>query len=245
MYAGELVETGAAALAFAFVFLAGGRLHPLRWLVRDRRTIVSFGAGMSAAYVFVHVMPELQGMRRVLVASALWRPHFEGMLIYFVALVGFLVFYGLDHLRNRLRGHGAPDEGGSAFLVHIGGFSAYVLLMAYLLVHDVEGGRVSTPIFALAIAFHFLAVDHLLRSEHGAAYDRLGRYILAGMAVAGWGLGLLVALPELVLALAMAFISGAIIMNSALMELPTEKDGRFLPFVAGGILYGLMLLPLG
>ena len=45
MYAGELVETGAAAVLFAFVFLAGGRLHPLRWLVRDRRTIVSFGEG--------------------------------------------------------------------------------------------------------------------------------------------------------------------------------------------------------
>ena len=43
----------------------------------------------------------------------------------------------------------------------------------------------------------------------------------------------------------MAFISGAVIMNSALMELPSEKDGRFLPFVLGGVLYGLLLLPLG
>ena len=28
---------------------------------------------------------------------------YEGMAIYFVALVGFLVFYGLEHLRAQLR----------------------------------------------------------------------------------------------------------------------------------------------
>jgi hypothetical protein len=245
VYTGELVETGAAALLFAFVFLAGGHLHPLRALVRDRRTIISFGAGMSAAYVFVHVIPELHGMRRAFAGSAPWPVRFEGHGIYFLALVGFLVFYGLDHLREHLRGQDAAGETGSAFMVHLGGFAAYVLLMAYLLVRDPEGNRVSTPVFAVAVAFHFMAVDHALRSEHGAVYDRMGRYVLAGTALLGWGLGVLVALPGYVLALAMAFISGAVIMNSALMELPSEKDGRFLPFIAGGVLYGLMLLPLG
>jgi len=28
------------------------------------------------------------------------------------------------------------------------------------------------------------------------------------------------------------------------MELPSHKDGRFLPFLAGGLVYGLILLPL-
>jgi hypothetical protein len=34
-------------------------------------------------------------------------------------------------------------------------------------------------------------------------------------------------------------------MNSTIMELPSEKDGRFFPFLSGGLLYGLILLPLG
>jgi hypothetical protein len=34
-------------------------------------------------------------------------------------------------------------------------------------------------------------------------------------------------------------------MNSAIMELPTEKDGRFVPFLAGSLIYGIVLLPLG
>jgi hypothetical protein len=51
-------------------------------------------------------------------------------------------------------------------------------------------------------------------------------------------------MPNHIVALLLAFISGAIIMNSTIMELPSEKDGRFLPFVLGGIIYGLILLPL-
>ena len=43
----------------------------------------------------------------------------------------------------------------------------------------------------------------------------------------------------------MAFVSGAVIVNSAIMELPSDKDGRFVPFMLGGVIYGLILLPLG
>ena len=64
------------------------------------------------------------------------------------------------------------------------------------------------------------------------------------MVAAGWGLALLFELPPHVLALLVSFVSGAVIMNSAVMELPSEKGGRFLPFVAGGLLYGAILLPL-
>ena len=38
---------------------------------------------------------------------------------------------------------------------------------------------------------------------------------------------------------------GAVIVNSAVMELTNETHGRLLPFLFGGVLYGLILLPLG
>jgi hypothetical protein len=95
------------------------------------------------------------------------------------------------------------------------------------------------------MTFHFLSVDASLRYEHGAAYDRIGRFVLAAMVLLGWGMGLLFSMPYNVLALFVAFLSGAIIMNNTIMELPSEKDGRFLPFMTGGVAYGLILLPLG
>jgi hypothetical protein len=245
MYTLKILETGAAAFLFAAVFLASGRLHPTHALISDRRSIISFGAGMSAAYVFVHVMPELHGARRTFAASVSIPLQYEGMAIYFLALVGFLVFYGLDHLRARLRDTAAEGQGGPAFRLHVSGFAVYICLMAYLLVNNLEETRVSMALYAAAIALHFFAIDHELRREHGAAYERVGRFLLAGMCVLGWALGLLFAVPQPVLALLLAFISGAIIMNSTIMELPSEKDGRFLPFMTGGVVYGLILVPLG
>jgi hypothetical protein len=241
----QILETGAAALLFAVIFLVGGRLHPFRTLIRDRRSIISFGAGMSAAYVFVHVMPELHGVRRAFAASVPMTLRYEGMAVYFFALVGFLMFYGLDHLRGRLQKTATAGHAGLDFKLHIGGFAAYVWLMAYLLVHNLEETPVSIAFYTVAIAFHFLAVDNELHHEHGDVYKRVGRFVLAAMSVLGWGAGLLFALPNHVIALMLAFLSGAVIMNSTIMELPSDKDGRFLPFLTGGIVYGLILLPLG
>jgi hypothetical protein len=242
--AAPLLATALAVLLFAATFLFGGRIHPLRVLMPERRSLVSFSAGMSAAYVFVRLMPELSGARIALVESVPATLRYEGKSIYFVALLGFLAFYALDHLRARLR---EADESGAsslAFRLHIGGFAAYVALVGYLLVRNLEETNAATTLYAAAIAFHFLAVDHSLREEHGQAYQRIGRRLLAGMCIVGWGLGLLVALPRHVVALLLALLSGAVIMNSALMELSPGNKGRFAPFLCGGLAYGLLLLPL-
>jgi len=238
-------ETAPAALLFAVTFLLGGRVFPLKWVIPDHRKVVSFGAGMSAAYVFVHVMPELAGVRHVFAETASVHLPYEGMAIYYFALVGFLAFYGLDHLRAHLRDDSGEDEGGRSFRFHVGGFAAYAALMAYLLVNNLEETTASMGAYAIAIVFHFLAVTHSLRDEHRSAYDRLGRFVLAGACLVGWAVGLLVVLPQYAIALLTAFLSGAIIMNSTIMELPSEKDGRFWPFLAGGLIYGLILVPLG
>jgi hypothetical protein len=81
-----------------------------------------------------------------------------------------------------------------------------------------------------------------LHDEHGAAYDRIGRLLLAAMPVLGWSVAMLAELPQQVLALLVAFLSGAIIMNSTMMELRSEKGGQFWPMLAGGLVYGLVLL---
>src|SRR5450631_3779778 len=93
------VESGAAALLFCATFLFFGSKRPFKWLARGERTAVSFGAGAATAYVFVHVMPELNGARRAFAESTSLTLRYEGMSIFYVSLIGFLVFYGLDHLR--------------------------------------------------------------------------------------------------------------------------------------------------
>lgn len=241
-----ILETGAAAALFAAAFLVGSHVHPLRFLIRDRRVLISFAAGMTAAYVFVRLLPELHGARESYTEATSLPLYYEGMLIYFVALVGFLLFYGLENLRSKLARPANGEQGGRrAFRIHLGGFAAYVALMSYLLVHGLEEEGVQTLLYAVAVALHFLGIDHALREDHGARYERIGRYVLAGACILGWSVGLALGLPRSVVALLVAFISGGIIMNSLVEELPSEKDGRFLPFIAGGLTYGLILVPLG
>jgi hypothetical protein len=238
-------QTGLGAALFAVIFVLGGRIHPLRAWLPDRRTTISFSAGMSAAYVFVRLVPELHGAREDFSGSVSIPLPYEGNGVFFVALLGFLVFYGLDRLRASVDVPGGTEGAGPAFRLHVGGFAAYVGLVGYLLVRNVEHTVLGTALYVVAMAFHFLTVDHALAEEHGDAYQRLGRWMLAGAVLLGWGAGLVFALPTHATALLIAFISGAVILNSCIAELPSEKDGRFLPFMCGGLLYGVILLPLG
>lgn len=240
-----IIETGIAALIFALMFLVGEKIKPFRKFIKNPRSIISFGAGMSAAYVFVHLMPELHEARRAFVESVSIALRYEGMAIYFLSLVGFLVFYGMNHLRDRLGETTEAGQIGLAFKIQIYGFMAYVWLMSYLLLHHLGENHISTIIYTIAIGFHFLALDRTLHHEHGEAYQQIGRFALALAAIIGWVSGLLFSLPHHILALLVAFISGAIIMNSTIMELSEEREARYLPFLSGGLIYGLILVPLG
>ena len=120
------LESCAAALLFCATFLLVGHLRPFRWLARDERSIVSFGAGVATAYVFVHVMPELNSARHAFAESSSLSLRYEGMSIFYVALIGFLMFYGLDHLRKCLHQSRRDRARGNGVQNKHRGFAAYV-----------------------------------------------------------------------------------------------------------------------
>ena len=244
MEAPSLLETGFAAVLLAAAFVVGERTHLLGRLLTPR-SLTSFGGGMAAAYVFLHVMPELHGARHAFTEAAAMALPYEGKAIYYLALAGFLSFYGIRHFHTRQLSarEGKPDR--LDFQVQIGGFAAYAWLMGYLLLRGLEAHHVAIGLYAVAMGFHCLAINRELSHEYGNDYRRTGRFILAGMALAGWASAALLDLPASLIPLLLAFLSGAVIMNSLILELPTEKDGRFWPFITGGLLYGLILLPLG
>jgi hypothetical protein len=237
-------ETGVAALVLASAFLVGERTRLLGWLLTPR-SIASFGGGMAAAYVFLHVMPELHGARHAFAQSAAMPLPYEGMAIYYLALAGFLTFYGFKHFHIRQLSATCGKPSRLDFRVQIGGFAVYAWLMAYLLLRGLEEHHASIGMYTIAMGFHCLAINRELSHEYGSDYRRTGRFVLAAMAIAGWASALLLELPVSLAPLLLAFLSGAVIMNSLILELPAEKDGRFWPFLSGGLLYGLVLLPLG
>jgi len=240
----ELAKSFLGAAVFASAFLFGRRVTGSHGLVKDARAIVSLGAGMSAAYVFMHVLPGLDVLRTALVESRSVAFRYEGRALYLLALLGFMAFYSLDNVSARLTRSAGDQTSRIALWLNVGGFAAYGWLLSYLLLHRFDEHASSLVLFAVAIAFHLFGVNHGLQARHGAEYERVGRFVIAGMCLLGWVSGALFTLPQDVFALLLAFVAGAVIMNSAIMELPGGEELRVILFLGAGLAYGLLLLTL-
>ena len=222
----------------------------LRFLEDTPRSIwLSIAGGISVAYVFIHLLPELaEGQETI--AEAL--DEGEGLAsleshIYLVALVGLAVFYGLERLatssRRRKREASKEDftsEG--VFWLHISSFAVYNFLIGYLFLQRLATGLEDLLLFFAAMALHFVVNDHSLREHHKEAYLRTGRWVLAAAVILGWAVGLLTEIPEVTIAVLTAFLAGGVVMNVLKEELPEERESRFWAFALGAALYTMLLL---
>ena len=240
-------EVLAPVLAFglAAVHWLAGRLWFLDGIPRSRA--LSFAGGVSVAYVFVHLFPEIQEAGSHIDESELGPlVLFADHHVYLVALVGFVAFYGLERFAQRAGDDGGDREGEvdsrEVFWLHVGSFGAYNVLVGYLLLHREEAGVVSLLFFFVAMALHFVVNDHGLREHHGSLYHRRGRWVLAAAVLAGAGIGLVANVPPGVLALLFAFLAGGIVLNVIKEELPEERESRFPAFAAGTGGYAVLLL---
>jgi len=238
----------AAAAVFAAVFLLGSDIlipGPFRC---HQRKVLSFGAGVTIAYVFIHLLPELEAARAVLVRTGEDRLlPFPALRVYLAALIGFMAFYGLEHLAAWTRGPeecegGQGDGNRRGRWIHVGGFLAYVWLAGYLAVRSLEEGATRVILYAAALGLHFLSLDFTLGREYGPWYKRSARYAFVAAPLAGWATGLAAGLTRSLTAAFLGFISGGIIMNAMVSELPKEKEGRLWPFLIGGAFYTALLI---
>jgi len=241
------VASLAAAIFVALPYLVG---LPLRMSATDtRRVCISAAAGISVAYVFIDLLPELAEMQQrfIEVTEHLGLP-FAEYRIYLAAFVGFSVFHSLEAMAISSRdedhsasfGHG---EGARIYRLHIFGFALYTTLIGYVLGDGAEEFGVHFLIFySLAMALHFLIVDRSLRREHGDIYDRSGRWILAASVFLGWAVGTFVAVPERVVTTLGGFVAGGVVLNSIKDEMPARNEGRALPFLVAGLIYAFILI---
>ncbi|MBV0924661.1 hypothetical protein KTS45_10675 [Halomicroarcula limicola] len=233
----------AFALGLALVHLFAGRLTFLDVIPRSRW--LSLSGGSAVAYVFVHILPEIQSAGTDIDQTASLLVRFEHH-VYLIALLGFTGFYGIEQYVRKAKAR-SEDEGGDAeahgvFWVHIGTFTLYNVLIGYLLLHREESGVASLAIFFVAMALHFFVNDYGLREYHGSAYRRYGRWALAAAVFAGLGLGYVVEVSELLLAVLFALLAGGIVLNVIKEELPAERKSRFWAFLAGVVGYTALLL---
>ncbi len=225
-------------------FVLGSRLRLGASL--GRRTWISVAAGISITYVFMDLLPQMSRMQELFSSVAEDRPlPLPELRVYSSAMVGFIVFYVLENMVVFARAGRKPEEhehSPGTYWLHILGFATYCAIMGYLLHEEARQNVLALGLYSLALFVHFWVLDHALRAEHGATYDRSGRWVIAGGIVLGWAIGLLDLSDDFILPTLLGFIGGGVVINSLKEELPGKGEGRPLPFVLGAFGYAVLIL---
>lgn len=237
----------AITLCFALIHVLGHRMTFLK--VTPRSIWLSAAGGVSVAYVFVHVLPELAFHQKT-ISERLGETGLGGSVeqhSYLLALLGLASFYGLDRIarqsaRNEERKgkNRRPPE--SVFWIHLAAFGIYNVLIGYLLLHREEADLRGLLIYAFAMGLHFIVNDHGLREQHGHAYDQKGRWLLAAAPIGGWALGSTTAISATLISALFAFLAGGVVLNVLKEELPEDRESRFGAFALGAAAYSALLL---
>ena len=225
------------ALALASIHLGAGKLRLLD--VTPRSIWPSAAGGVSVAYVFLHILPDLAESQvefHRAGSSLLARLEHH---VWLLSLAGLSTFYGLERMvrgarvRDRSR-HAKESAQPAIFWLHIASFGLYNLVFGYLLRRRETVGP-ELVFFAAAIGLHFLVNDFGLQMDHRGLYDRRARWILATAILLGWGIGGAVHIHGLGIAAMFAVLSGGIVLNVLKEELPEDRQSRFWAFAIGVI----------
>ncbi len=238
-----MVLTLLFSIILALVHVFANKISILHTL--SRRKWLSLAGGVSVAFVFVHILPDLHRLQQSLSENDR-NPFLGDSYLYVMAMAGTLLFYGIERAlinfkKQRYSGR-EPDVDNSIFWSHMGVFAFFNILIGYFFHHDPEMKTAGSFLTFLALSFHFLINDYALLQHHEKTYHAVGRWIMAGAVCAGWVLGTFVKIPEIYSYALFASLAGAILVNSLKEELPEEKESDFMYFLAGGGLYTLLLI---
>ena len=236
------VDSVIALSAIASVHLfAGSLLAERAW----KRQFISLAGGVSVAYVFAHLLPEL-GLGQVHFSHDLHSilPFLENH-VYLMSLFGLLLFYGVDYFQpKQTAGEKLSPE--LTFWVHLAAIACLNLSVGYAIGDNNNPDAHPLAWFAIAMSLHYFIVDHALREVNEHAYQRVGKWILVVSLFSGAALGVVFEVSRAAVSLLIAFVAGVTIMNVMRSELP-ERNARskhnFIWFVLGCVGYaGLLVL---
>lgn len=251
-----MAPTGVAVLVaavLAITHVVAGRLRVFQ--VLPRNWWLSAAGGVSVAYVFVHLLPEVTERQSHVAVDPETSTAIGAVLgeraIFVAALLGFGLFYGVEQAARcssrdgddgAVVGGGETETSAGVFWLHVGSFAAYNALVGYLLLNREEAGVAGLVLYGTAMALHFVVNDVALRELHRDAYHHVGRWLLAGAVAVGLLVGWRWHAPERVVGLLLAFLAGGIVLNVIKEELPEERNSQFSAFAAGAVGYTVLLL---
>ncbi|MBM7706225.1 hypothetical protein ACF3OH_13345 [Chryseomicrobium aureum] len=213
---------------FANVLLPSERLKRIRWF--------SFSGGLAVSYIFVYLLPTLHKEQANIEEP--YRHLTMESEIYFVGLIGVVVFHGLQIvITQNYVSHT------SSFWSAISFYALYNALVSFTVL-SFEVSVIQAIFYCIAIGLHFIAVAHDMWREFPVEYNKYGKYVLALGIVAGWIFALTVNLSPILNSIVFAFIAGAMMFHVFTHELPSEKETHFPTFAVAVVMYSALTMSL-
>lgn len=225
------------ALGFAVIHFFSGKLLHVHEVPRSR--FLSIAGGIAVAYVFLHLLPELNEYQRELegeIGNNIFASLENHILI--ISMLGLAVFYGLERFATANKRKQKPY----VFWIHIGSFTLYTFSIGYVLAESEFQSNGTMFLYFVALGIHFVTVDQGLRQHHQQLYDQRGRIFLSLAVLIGWAVGTFAEVNDLGLSIVVAFLAGGVILNVMKEELPAERESSFGAFLVGLLGYALLLL---
>lgn len=207
------------ALAFSGAHLIAPRLFELRRRFEPRPA--SFAGGMAVAYIFLHLLPELDvGHEHI------------GDAIYSLTLVGFCAFYGLEHAFSLL-----DDESRHRrYFLRMAAACLYNATVVYSLGEQLPTSPLLGALYLGGLSMHLIAMDNGLEEHFGRRFLRSGRALLLASVWIGAVLATVTELHEAVVDVSTAMLAGFLMFNVFRDELPSSEAARYPWFVFGALL---------
>lgn len=223
-----------ALLILAVIHLFANRAQILGWIWKGN--FLSFAAGISFAYVFVDLLPELEKGQSVLKRSFGDILPYLNRHTYVIALLGVLFYYGL-HTQSTSR----SDRN---FWIKLGGYLLFNFFVGASLSDGNNPEIQPLFLFTIAMGMHYFISDHNANEENGSLYNQKGRWLLVLALFLGYIVGYLTSIPDTVVAIAVSFISGGILLNVLRYELPKRQQVGYYFFLMGSLIFTLIILNL-
>jgi len=234
-----------ALVATLFLMLAHGLCPWFAYrLPGECKSFISFAGGVSVAYVFLDMLPNLVEYNKPIGKYLLtnqWLTPFTELLIYIVALIGFLIYYGFDLFAERYQI--VEHDNRHIYRLHLAMFCFYNILITHTMSLRVLTGITYTVLFTFAMALHFVLTDRKFCRLYPLRFNSIGRGCLNFSLFVGWFFSVLVdPVSVLFVAFMMAFLAGSILLNVFREELPNSSLASFRWFVLGAALITFVLL---
>jgi len=227
-----------AALTFMLIHLLMPKAYP--YFRKNQGKVFSFFGGITAAYVFLDLLPKLE----------LTRTHFESLFgglpnfVYSIiaptlAFIGFMIFFALEHLAQSRDKNGDNKK---AFGLHLGNIIFINIVIGYILRFEADLSFIAVLLYTAILSLHFITLDKSMEEHYDTLYRKFGRYIAAAAPLIGWGLSSIFPENQSEGYLLLAFVVGVVLFNSIKNEVPEGKSRNIREFMVGALISGSLII---